>query len=160
MDADENSTSTEERVDRLIYQGMGMDKAKCGTSDNKGFWVLTCSPGVEEFGLALEHWYEAARHFLESSGQGMNRRRIEQEGTLRLMLNCSRKLRNALVVQGMAENASYAVVPKNVLSWIDDAIVAESNAELEERCTDDSDAESFVSAASETAALEVQKIII
>lgn len=88
----------------------------------------------------------------------MNRRRIEQEGTLRIMLNCSRQLRAALVMQGMAENASYAVVPKTVSPWIEsDAILEESVALLEEKCSDDSDAESFVSAASETAALEVRK---
>jgi hypothetical protein len=115
--------------------------------------------GVEDFEVAMEHWYEAAKHLLENKEHGhiTNRRRIEQEGVVRIMLNCSQQLRTAVVMQGMADNGDYAVAPRSVLSWINsDSIIEENIAELGEKCPDeyDSDAESFVSA-SESAALEV-----
>ena len=125
-------------------------------------WILWYKTGVENFDMALEHWYEATDYVMEWRRPGLSQGGknsfflIEVDKKLNALISGSRKLRKVIEQYDLMETP-LPRTPSNMLTWIDDGslqeqIPLEFNEDLGDQ--NSSDADSFVSA-SDNAQLEV-----
>lgn len=110
--------------------------------------------GVENFEMALEHWYEAAEYVMTQRGQSHPQQGdsfffFEADAKLSALISSSRKLRKVIEQYDLSVT-SLPRTPSNMLTWIDDESLQEQlqmgmvrDLDLD----DSSDADSFVSAA-------------
>lgn len=121
--------------------------------------------GVENFDMALEHWYEAIDYVMEWRRTGLSRGGNnsfflnEADKKLNALIGGSRKLRKVIEQYDLMETP-LPQTPSNMLTWIDDGSLQEQlqlefNEALEDQ--NSSDADSFVSA-SDNAQLEFDDI--
>ncbi|RMX41349.1 hypothetical protein pdam_00012792 [Pocillopora damicornis] len=121
--------------------------------------------GVENFDMALEHWYEATDYVMEWRRPGLSQGGknsfflIEADKKLNALISGSRKLRKVIEQYDLMETP-LTRTPSNMLTWIDDGSLQEQiPLEFSEDLGDQnsSDADSFVSA-SDNAQLEFDDI--
>ena len=85
--------------------------------------------GVENFEMALEHWYEAAEYVMTQRGQSHPQQGdsfffFEADAKLNALISSSRKLRKVIEQYDLSVT-SLPRTPSNMLTWIDDESLQE-----------------------------------